>query len=130
VSGSAVNKQEVRFDGAKRDYQGLNTFSTSRGEASAESHSFDDYCTDPRPSVKIQAESHSGGQKAAARREPRPPESVSRQNSERFATADAGELCSSANTRAGEGRELRTVFCLRGFRSERGHDSPVVTSQE
>ncbi|MFM8729330.1 MAG: hypothetical protein ACKON9_29865, partial [Planctomycetaceae bacterium] len=68
-----MNKQEVRFDGAKRDYQGLNTVSTSRGEASAEPHPFDDYCTAPRLSVKIQAESYSGGQKAA-RREPRPPE--------------------------------------------------------
>jgi hypothetical protein len=74
VSGSAVNTQEVRFDGAKRDYQGLNTVSTSRGEALAEPHPFGDHCADPRLSVKIQAESTSGGQKAAARREPRPPE--------------------------------------------------------
>ena len=33
MSGSAVNKQEVRFDGGKRDYQGLNTVSTSQGWA-------------------------------------------------------------------------------------------------
>jgi len=33
VSDSAVNKQVVRFDGAKRDYQGLNTVSISQGWA-------------------------------------------------------------------------------------------------